>query len=331
MTVWCRTLTRRAAAFAIALGLSGYVPVAAAQDEAANFPSKPITVIVNFGAGGGTDTLARMLAGTAPTHLGQPLLVELRPGAGGVIGMTEFVRTAKPDGYTLMMVGTGATTTTPHSQKVAYDPINDFEFIIGFVLNTEVIAVRSDFPAQNAQEFIEYIKAHPGEVKLGHSGTGGEDWALIKAMERGFGSAITDVPFDGAGTAATAAAGGHIDGAVGSHASVTPFVESGKLRILAVANSEPSADLPGIPAMPELGFTEVVLNSRLGIAAPKGTPQPIVQKLHDAFKATMEDPSFVSLADRLNFNLNYRGLADYRAALQAEYDRIGQAFQQAGQ
>jgi tripartite-type tricarboxylate transporter receptor subunit TctC len=315
----------------MALGLGGYVAAAAAQDEAASFPTKPITLVVPFGAGGGSDTLARTLAGTAPTYLGQPLLVELRPGAGGVIGTTEFVRKAQPDGYTLIIVGTGATTTTPHSQKVAYDPINDFEFIIGFVLNTEVIAVRADFPAKNAQEFIDYIKAHPGEVKLGHSGTGGEDWALIKAMERGFGSTITDVPFDGAGPASTAAAGGHIDGVVGSHTSVTPFVESGKLRIIAVANSEPSKDLPDIPAMPQLGFTEVVLNSRLGIAAPKGTPQPVVQKLHDAFKATMDDASFASLAKRLNLNLNYRGLTDYRDALQAEYDRIGKAFEQAGQ
>lgn len=327
-------LTRLAAGLALTCSLSWAVPDAAAQDAAAegpapNFPTKPITLIVPFGAGGGSDTLARTLAATAPEHLGVQLLVKLQPGAGGVIATTEFARSAEPDGYTLIITGTGATTTTPHSQDVAYDPIEDFEFIIGFVLNTEVIAVRSDFPAQNAEEFIQYIKDHPGEVKLGHSGTGGEDWALIKAMERGFDSKISDVPFEGAGPAATAAAGGHIDGVVGSHASVTPFLQSGALRVIAVANSEPSEDLPDVPAMPELGYEDVVLNSRLGIAAPEGTPEPIVQELHDAFKATMEDESFVSLANRLNLNLSYRGLEDYRDALQAEYDRIGQAFAEA--
>lgn len=299
---------------------------AVAQEAASDFPSQPVTIVVPFGAGGGSDTLARTLAATAPAHLGQPLQVELQPGAGGVIATSQFVRSARPDGYTLIITGTGATTTTPHSTEVAYDPINDFEFIIGFVLNTEVIAVRADFPAETAEEFIQYVKEHPGEVKLGHSGTGGEDWALIQAMERAFGSEITDVPFDGAGPAATAAAGGHVDGVVGSHASVTPFVEGGQLRIIAVANSEPSEDLPDVPSMPELGYDEVVLNSRLGLAAPKGTPDEIVQKLHDAFKATMQDPSFVSLADRLNLRLSYRGLDEYRDALQAEYDRIGKAF-----
>lgn len=313
-----------AAGLLLAAGLG--MSAATAQDAAADFPNKPVTLVIPFGAGGGSDTLARTLASTAQQYLGQPLALELKPGGGGVIATTEFVRNAAPDGYTLIITGTGATTTTPHSQKVAYDPINDFEFVIGIVLNTEVIAVRSDFPAKDAKEFIQYLKDHPGEVKLGHSGTGGEDWALIKSMERGFGTKIIDVPFDGAGPAATAAAGGHIDGAVGSHTSVTPFVDSGKLRIIAVANSQPSESLPGIPSMPELGYPDVVLNSRLGIAAPKGTPEPIVKKLHDAFKAAIEDPSFVSLAARLNININYLGLTDYRDALKAEYDRIGQAF-----
>lgn len=325
------TLARRlAAGLSLACGLAFASP-AMAQDAAADFPTKPVTVVVPFGAGGGSDTLARALAGTVPTYLGQPLLVELQPGAGGVIATSAFVRSAEPDGYTLIITGTGATTTTPHSQDVSYHPIDDFAFIIGFILNTEVIAVRSDFPAETAEEFIQYIKDNPGTVRLGHSGTGGEDWALIKAMERGFGSTIVDVPFDGAGPSATAAAGGHIDGTVGSHASVTPFVESGKLRIIAIANSEPAEALPGIPTMPELGYEDVVLNSRLGLAAPKGTPEPILQKLHDAFLATMDDESFKSLATRLNINLNYRGLEDYRDALRAEYDRIGEAFKAAQQ
>jgi tripartite-type tricarboxylate transporter receptor subunit TctC len=319
------TLTRR---LALGLALAGGMVFAGAgmAQDAGDFPSKPVTLIVPFGAGGGSDTLARSLAGTAPTYLGQPLLVELQPGAGGVIATTSFARSAAPDGYTLIVTGTGATTTTPHSQEVAYDPINDFEFVIGVILATEVIAVRSDFPAETAEEFIQYIKDNPGAVRLGHSGTGGEDWALIKAMERGFESTIVDVPFDGAGPAATAAAGGHIDGSVGSLTSVTPFVESGALRIIAVANSEPSSKLPDVKTMPELGYPDVVLNSRLGIAAPKGTPQPVLQKLHDAFRATMDDESFKSLASRLNMNLSYLGLEDYRAALKAEYDRIGEAF-----
>jgi tripartite-type tricarboxylate transporter receptor subunit TctC len=134
------------------------------------------------------------------------------------------------------------------------------------------------------------------------------------------------VPFDGAGPASTAAAGGHIDGVVGSLVAVTPFMESGDLRVLAILATEGSAALPDIPTMPSLGFKDVVLDSRLGIAVPKGTPQPVVQKLHDAFKKTMEDESFLSFAKRLNMNLQYVGLEDYKAALKRTHDAIGTVY-----
>jgi tripartite-type tricarboxylate transporter receptor subunit TctC len=299
---------------------------AQAQD-AANFPSRPLRLVVPFGAGGASDTLARTLAGSASPYLGQPIAISMQPGASGVIGTTNFVRTAKPDGYDLIITGTGATTTIPHSQKVRYDPINDFEFVIGVVGLSTVIAVRKDFPAKDAKEFLDYVKANPGKVKLGHSGAGGEDWALIRLLGNALGSRITDVPFDGAGPASTAAAGGHIDGVVGSLVAVTPFMDSGNLRVLAVLATEGSSALPNIPTMPALGYKDVVLDSRLGVAVPKGTPKEIVQKLHDGFKRTIEDESFLSLAKRLNMNLQYLGPDDYKAALQQTYDNIGSVYE----
>jgi len=297
-----------------------------AQDPAADFPNRPLRLVVPFGAGGGSDTLARTLAGNSSPYLGQPISIDMQPGASGVIGTTEFVRSAKPDGYTMIITGTGATTTIPHSQKLTYDPLEDFEFVIGVVGLTEVLAVRDDFPAKTAEEFIEYIKANPGKVSLGHSGTGGEDWALIRLLANATGTEITDVPFDGGGPASTAAAGGHIDGVITSHVAVTPFVESGDLRILAVVATQPSAALPDVPTMPSLGYKDVVLDSRLGIAVPKGTPKEIVQKLHDAFKQTMEDESFLSFAKRLNMNLQYIGLDDYKQALKGDFERIGTVY-----
>ncbi len=310
----------------VALAATMTIGAAHAQD-AANFPDHPLRLVVPFGAGGGSDTLARTLAGSASPYLGQPISIDMQPGASGVIGTTEFVRSAKPDGYDLIITGTGATTTIPHSQKLTYDPLNDFEFVIGVVGLTEVLAVRKDFPAKDAKEFIEYIKANPGKVSLGHSGTGGEDWALIRLLANATESDLTDVPFDGGGPAATAAAGGHIDGVISSLVAVTPFMESGDLRVLAVIATAPSDALPDVPTMPSLGYKDVVLDSRLGIAAPKGTPKEIVQKLHDAFKKTMEDPSFLSFAKRLNMNLQYVGLDDYKKALQGDFDRIGTVYE----
>jgi tripartite-type tricarboxylate transporter receptor subunit TctC len=311
---------------ALAITAAMALTAGAQAQDAANFPDHPLRLVVPFGAGGGSDTLARTLVGAASQYLGQPITIDMKPGASGVIGTSEFVRSAKPDGYEMIITGTGATTTIPHSQKLSYDPINDFEFVIGVVGLTEVLAVRKDFPAKDAKEFIEYVKANPGKVSLGHSGTGGEDWALIRLLGNAIGSEITDVPFDGAGPASTAAAGGHIDGVVGSLVAVTPFMESGDLRVLAVLATEGSKALPDIPTMPSLGYKDVVLDSRLGIAVPKGTPKPIVQKLHDAFKKTMEDESFLSLAKRLNMDLQYIGLDDYKDALKRTYDNIGSVY-----
>lgn len=311
---------------ALAITAAMALATGAQAQDAANFPDHPLRLVVPFGAGGGSDTLARTLVGAAPKYLGQPITIDMKPGASGVIGTTEFVRSAKPDGYDMIITGTGATTTIPHSQKLSYDPIEDFEFVIGVVGLTEVLAVRKDFPAKDAKEFIEYVKANPGKVSLGHSGTGGEDWALIRLLGNAIDSEITDVPFDGAGPASTAAAGGHIDGVVGSLVAVTPFMESGDLRVLAILATEGSKALPDIPTMPSLGYKDVVLDSRLGIAVPKGTPKPIVLKLHDAFKKTMEDESFLSLAKRLNMDLQYIGLDDYKDALKRTYDNIGSVY-----
>ncbi len=302
------------------VALSG--PLAAQDTSAQNFPEKAVTLVVPFGAGGGSDTLSRTIAGSVQEHLGQPLTIKMQPGASGTIATTEFAKSATPDGYEIIVTGTGATTTIPHTREVSYDPFEDFEFIIGVVALNEVLAVREDFPAKTAEEFIAYVKEHPGEVSLGQTGTGGEDWALIRLLANSIGAEITDVPFDGAGDAALAAAGGHIDGVIASHTSVTPFVSSGKLRILAVLRDEPVEGLD-VPTMPSLGFPDVVLNSRLGFAAPAGTPKEVVQKLHDAFKATMEDESFQSMARRLNMSIGYIGMEDYREALRGDFSRIG--------
>lgn len=311
------------------LGLSAALVLATAgiwkaeAQDAANFPEKPVTLVVAFGAGGGSDLLARTIASTVTQYLGQPLIVDLQPGGGGTIATTQFATSAAPDGYTLLVVGTGATTTVPHSREVGYDPIEDFDFVIGVTLSTQVLAVRSDFPADNIQEFIDYAKAHPGEVKMAHTGVGGEDWAMVQLLAEGIGTTFIDVPFDGGGTSATAAAGGHVDGVIGSLAGATPFVEAGKLKVLASVNSERSQSAPDTPTFKELGFENVILDARLGIAAPKGTPPEILQKLHDAFKANMEDPSFISLMNRINQDINYVGLTDYRDALKGAYDRMG--------
>ncbi|HMR34231.1 MAG TPA: tripartite tricarboxylate transporter substrate binding protein [Amaricoccus sp.] len=305
-----------------ALALATLSAPASAQN-ASKFPEKPVTLVVAFGAGGGSDLLSRTIASTITKYLGQPLIVDLQPGGGGTIATTQFAKSAKPDGYTLLVVGTGATTSVPHSRQVEYHPIDDFDFVIGITLSTQLLAVRADFPANTVQEFIEYAKANPGTVKLAHTGVGGEDWAMVQLLAKGIGTTFIDVPFDGGGTSATAAAGGHVDGVIGSLAGVMPFVEAGKLKMLALVNSERSKSLPDIPTFKELGYTDVVLDTRLGIAAPKGTPPEILQKLHDAFKANLEDPSFITLMSRIGLDINYVGLTDYRDALKGAYERMG--------
>jgi tripartite-type tricarboxylate transporter receptor subunit TctC len=295
----------------------------AASEE---FPTKPIVMIVPWGAGGGSDTLSRTLAAIAPQYLGVQLVVKLRPGATGTIGLYEASK-AKPDGYTMVINGQSATTTVPHSRKVPYDPINDFEFVCQIGEIPQGFCVYSERPWKSVDEVVKYAKENPGKLKIGHSGTGGLGHAQVLEFEKAAGIEVEDVPFKGTGPAVVAAGGGHIDAIIGSFASERPQIQAGNLRPLACSSAERDPLNPDIPTFRELGY-DVVMTNLLCLSVPKGTPKERIDYLADAFHKTSEDKSWISLAKKLMIVPRWTGPDKAKDVVRDEYETVGELMKE---
>jgi tripartite-type tricarboxylate transporter receptor subunit TctC len=262
----------------------------AKPEKKSDFPKKAITLIVPYAAGGGTDATARALAKAAEKQLGQPVTVVNKVGGGGSVGMMEGSN-AKGDGYTVTMT-TVELTTLPHLglSPVTYE---SFKPIALINYDPSAITVRADSQWKTMKEFLDYAKAHPGELKLGNSGTGAI-WHLAAAsIEKGAGVKFNHIPFEGAGPAMTALLGGHVDAVPVSPAEVKAQVESGKLRTLAINDTKPSAALPGVKTLKEeTGLDISPIGTWRGLATSKDTPDDIVKVLTDAFLKAAEDQEF---------------------------------------
>lgn len=256
----------------------------------ADFPKKPITLIVPYAAGGGTDASARALAKAAEKHLGQSIAVVNKTGGGGAIGFTEGAQ-AKPDGYTLTMVTVELTTL--HHLGLTPITYKEFKPIAQVNFDPPAISVKADAPWKTAKEFIDYAKAHPGEVKVGNSGPGAIWHLAAVSLEKAAGVKFNHVPFDGAAPAVTALMGGHIDAVPVSPAEVKTQVEAGKIRTLAIMDSKPSAALPGVKTFEEeTGIKVDPLGPWRGVMVPKDTPDNVTKVLSDAFMKAADEPEF---------------------------------------
>jgi tripartite-type tricarboxylate transporter receptor subunit TctC len=250
------------------------VPLALGQD----YPSKPIRLIVPFAPGGGNDTLARLIAQRLTSGLGQQIVVENRPGAGGVTA-TEQVARAAPDGYTLLLGFVGPLTMSPGMQKVGYDPITGFEPISLVAQGYQVLAVNPSVPAKSVSELVALAKAKPGALNYASGGTGTPLHLVPELFKLAAGVDIVHVPYKGSGPAATAVLAGDAQMMFGSMVATVPLVKSGRLRALAVSSPTRIEALPDVPTLVELGYKGVEASSWYGILAPAGTPQPIVARL----------------------------------------------------
>lgn len=272
-----------AASRMISTGFSG-------NSESGDFPKKPITLIVPYAAGGGTDTTARALAKAAEKFLGQPIVVVNRTGGGGSVGLMEGAN-AKSDGYTVTFLP-AELTILPHLGllPITYEK---FKPIAQTNFDPSAITVRAEAPWQNVNEFLDFAKAHPGELKMGNAGTG-SIWHLAAAtLERETGVEFAHIPFEGAGPAISALMDGFVDAVPVSPAEVKKYVDEGKLRTLAVNADKRSEALPGVPTLEEETGIHVNFTSTWrGIAVPKDTPDAIAGLLTEAFIKGTEDRSF---------------------------------------
>ena len=297
----------------------------AAPALAQQFPAKPVTLIVPWPAGGSTDIYFRKLGEITARHLGQPLVIENRPGGSGNNGPTTMAKTARPDGYTISQL-TISAFRAPHMQKVDWDPISDFTYIIGLAGYTFGIVVRADSPFKTFQDLLAYARANPGKLSYATPGTG---TSLHLAMEEVAGKAnvqFLHVPFKGYADGAIALMGGHVMMQVDS-TGWAKQVDAGAQRLLATLGDKRTRW--GAPTVKELGV-DTVSNSPFGVVGPKGMPRDVVKVLHDAFKKSLDDPDYIKLLAQLDQPAWYMSSDDYaRWAVQtlkaerATIERVG--------
>jgi len=274
----CRKSWRLLAALLLTAALSGG---AAAQDPAADYPNRPIKIIVCTPAGGGVDTVTRIVADGLQRRFGHPVVVENRGGAAGNIG-AEAVFTADPDGYTLLASIPSPLTINPLLyKKLNYDP-KQFEPIAIMTVVPNVLLVRPDFPAKDAREFFAYLKSHPGKINYASQGIGTTSHLTAALFERVTNTRLVHVPYKGTAPALNDIIASHVDFIFMELASAIKLHEGGKARILAVATDKRIANLPDIPTLQELGLAGFRSGAWNAMAAPPKTPAAIVKKLNAA-------------------------------------------------
>ena len=279
------------------------VPLAALAQP---FPSKPITLICPWSAGGGTDLHLRKLAQLASRHLGQTVLVENRPGGSGMNGPAGMAKTAKPDGYTISQLAITAFRV-PHMQKVDWDPLNGFSYIIGVSGYTFGIVVKSDSPFKTFRDLIDYAKANPGKLSYGTPGTGTSLHLAMEEIAVKAGVQFLHVPFKGQADSAQALMGGHIMAQVDSTGWARQ-VDAGTFRLLATLGDRRTRW--NAPTVKELGI-DTVSNSPYGLVGPKGMPPQTVKRLHDAFKLAIDEPEHMKTLQQLDQLYWYKSSEDY--------------------
>lgn len=264
--------------------------VSAASAVAQILSDRPITIIIPFTPGASTDTFQRLIAAKVTQTTGQNFIIESRPGGGGAVGAAA-AKQAPADGYTLFQANNGT-----HAVNVSlypglpYDPVKDFAPITLLWQFPQLLAVPADSPAKSPAELAALARSKPGGLSFGSQGSGSSGHILGEMFRTRTGVPMTHVPYRGAGPASFDVAAGRIDFLFVSYASVLPYWQSHKVRLLAVTATRRLPALPDVPTMAELGFPGVELDAWFGLVAPAGTPAPVIAKLHDAFVAGVNDP-----------------------------------------
>ena len=285
-----RALLSAAAAFTI-------LPAAAVRAQ--TYPDKPIKLVVPFPPGGPIDTMARLAGKFIESAVGQPVVVENRPGAGSTIG-SKAVAAAPPDGYTLMFGSSGSLATAPALYvNAGIEPLKMFAPISSFSLLPHLMVISNEVPAQTLTEFIAYTKANPGKLFYG-SGIGTPPHLLSTLFKVKAGIDVTYVPYQGAPQSVIDLMSGRIHYSIDGTVVLMPQVRAGKLRPIAMARGERWPELPNVPTLVESGFPDFTLDAWTGVVAPIGTPEPILQKLNAALTAGLKSDEAKTALDRFS-------------------------------
>ncbi len=292
---------RRTVKRAAVILLAAIFSIAWGQNGEAQYPTKPINMMVGFSVGGSTDLTVRALCRSASTILGQPIVVLNKPGSASVVALS-LLKNEKPDGYTIGHLTIGGVLNQ-FSQKVIYDVMSDFVPIMGFGYYIAGVVVQAEAPWKTFKEMIDYAKANPGKIKFGSSGTGSIQFLVMEYLARQEGIQWGHIPFKSSHDAVIALLGGHINAAAAT-SDWKPHVEAGKLRLLSTYLPKRIPKYPGVPTWIDLGYN-ISASIPSGVVAPKGTPPSIVHQLEGAFKKATDDPNFIKTMETFDMPVAY--------------------------
>jgi len=280
-----------AALAAVALGTAAGPAQAQAQAQAHGFPTKPVTLVVPFPPGGSSDVLARALTDKLSQSLGQPVVVESRPGAGATLG-AAYVATAKPDGYTLLMGAVHHAIATSVYKKLPYDFDKSFAPVTTVALVPNVLVISAKSPVTDVKGLIAQAKAAPEKLSFGSNGNGTLQHLVGTQFASTTGIELLHVPYKGSAPLTTDLLGGQVDMSFDTITPVVPFIKAGKLRALAVTTARRSATLPEVPTLDEAGLKGFDQGTWFGILAPAGTPREVVARLNGEMVKIIQSPDF---------------------------------------
>lgn len=294
-----------------------------------NYPEKPVTLLVGYPAGQSVDMLARLIGEGLSKQLGQPVIVDNRPGAGGTIATTALVQ-AKPDGYTLSMGASGPLAIAPHLFKsVSYDPRSDFTALmhVASVAQTLVVSAKSD--VKTMDDLVKQAKANPGTVNFGSPGNGSTSHLTQEMFKQRTGTQMMHVPYKGGQAAITDLISGQIDVLFEASPTVTPFVRQGQLRAIAVSTSKPIQALPDTPTIASLGLNDFEAVGWMGMVGPAGMDPKVLAKLQDALAKTMQDPAVQQKLDAMGMIPVGDRPEQFDQFIKSEYAKWGDVVTQA--
>jgi tripartite-type tricarboxylate transporter receptor subunit TctC len=311
----------------IALSLAA-APLAALSQ--ADYPSRPIRIVVPFSPGGAVDGPMRAIAEQLGRRLKQQVIIENKPGAGATIG-SESVAKAAPDGYTLLLASqTNAISATLYAGRLGFNPIDDFAGVSLLGREPGALVVHPSLPVKNVAELVALAKAQPGTLDYASSGNGSGQHLFMAMFASMAGIQLTHVPYKGSGQAVTDLLAGTVPMAVPGAAAMVKHVRAGKLRALATTGVARAAQLPEVPTLAESGFAGYSAYVWMGLLAPKGTPQPIIDKLHAELKATLATPEVVGYMGEAGIEIVGSSPAEMDTYFREERDRWARIVKETG-
>ena len=298
--------------------LTGWPLASSAQ---AGYPNKPIKLIVGFPPGGGIDFSARAIQPGLEAALGQPVVIEYKPGAGGVVAATELTRMA-PDGYTLLVANTGPFAIAPYLKtKMPYDPVRQFSYIGQIAESAYIVATRAEHPARDLKQFIEWAKANPGKANFASGGPGSSTHLNGELLNAVAGIDLLHVPYKGSAPAVTDLIGGQTHLLIDAGTVLLPQVKGGRLKALAVTGPKRDPNLPDVPTVREQGLAGLEAVGFQGLVGPAGLPRDVVERLSAELRKLLATPDVTARFAGAGSEVQARNAADFAAYVKGESER----------